>query len=572
MFNEFKSSTYTESQLVEEIFNGLFTIDENKVLHPTKEFYNCEGYVFQPYIIFESNVIRNYIQRNYPEDKRDELLECVGNTIFSFSIISNKIRIKFDKEHIKNPYSDNLNGLVIAMDPKDVNEYPTVSPEYYPKNLYKPNINQEHVYLVKSKEGNESFAPSFPYVSYADGFMSMLNRFYKELGYDKEFSISHLNLYNINRPKVLCIGLCYLVPNSLFEYSTPLNIPNAFDTYHYLKTDELEIVTVNKTPKQVHDVLEYRVNGESDFKVIADKIKREVGFDFENSEMHDAHSEFRIFFINHLKNHFEIEVGRRCIELVVDNFMNDYYFDKLAKEHSQFVAVDIWDLSEKLVEFVVNQDHYRESMPGITIGNAYNCIYRYIQDSIHLEVVSKFLKESKQLVMCSHMGGKYLPVELQCLETGNLYTDLVFTPNIEEYEKHKDLYTKQAIILDNVYLKDTFMKLIDENGKVNYVPVMVGYVGDDTDTVFNFSEKYTEAMNEQMVYLHSDGTVGKAFTNGIPTGRVYSVPLEELNENHKEVHYHLMGTSTNVSIGIYPSTVDFSLTKYYSHDELPSAV
>lgn len=36
MFNEFKSSTYTESQLVEEIFNGLFTIDENKVLHPTK--------------------------------------------------------------------------------------------------------------------------------------------------------------------------------------------------------------------------------------------------------------------------------------------------------------------------------------------------------------------------------------------------------------------------------------------------------------------------------------------------------------------------------------------------------
>ncbi len=252
--------------------------------------------------------------------------------------------------------------------------------------------------------------------------------------------------------------------------------------------------------------------------------------------------------------------------------MNDYYFDKLAKEHSQFVAVDIWDLSEKLVEFVVNQDHYRESMPGITIGNAYNCIYRYIQDSIHLEVVSKFLKESKQLVMCSHMGGKYLPVELQCLETGNLYTDLVFTPNIEEYEKHKDLYPKQAIILDNVYLKDTFMKLIDENGKVNYVPVMVGYVGDDTDTVFNFSEKYTEAMNEQMVYLRSDGTVGKAFTNGIPTGRVYSVPLEELNENHKEVHYHLMGTSTNVSIGIYPSTVDFSLTKYYSHDELPSAV
>lgn len=136
--------------------------------------------------------------------------------------------------------------------------------------------------------------------------MSMSNRFYKELGYDKEFSISHLNLYNINRPKVLCIGLCYLVPNSLFEYSTPLSIPNAFDTYHYLKTNELEIVTVNKTPKQVHDVLEYRVNGESDFKVIADKIKREVGFDFENSEMHDAHSEFRIFFINHLKNHFEI--------------------------------------------------------------------------------------------------------------------------------------------------------------------------------------------------------------------------------------------------------------------------
>lgn len=174
--------------------------------------------------------------------------------------------------------------------------------------------------------------------------------------------------------------------------------------------------------------------------------------------------------------------------------------------------------------------------------------------------------------MCSHMGGKYLPIELQCLETGDLYSDLVFTPNLEEYEKYKDSYPKQAIILDNVYVKDTLMKLIDENGKINYVPVMVGYVSDDTDVVFNFSEEYIDAMNEQMVYLRSDGTIDKAFTNGTPTGRVYSVPLEELNENHKEVHYHLLGSSASVSIGIYPSTVDFSLTKYYSREELPSAV
>lgn len=165
-----------------------------------------------------------------------------------------------------------------------------------------------------------------------------------------------------------------------------------------------------------------------------------------------------------------------------------------------------------------------------------------------------------------------MPVELQTFETGNEFRDKILTPNPEEYEKHKDSYPKQAIILDNMYAKDTLMKLIDVNGKVNYVPVMVGYVSDDTDIAFNFSEEYIKAMNKQMVYLRSDGTVAEAFTNGTPTGRVYSVPLEELNENYKEVHYHLMGSSACVSIGIYPSTVDFSLTKYYPREELPNAV
>lgn len=360
--------------------------------------------------------------------------------------------------------------------------------------------------------------------------------------------------------------------NHFFEYSTVLDIPSLFGTYRYTKTDELEIIVVNKTSKQLHDVLHYQTGEKSDFKAFADKIKEEVNFDFDNAELHEAYNEDYIFFVNHFGKRLSKQVGKRCVEAIVDNFMEDYYFEKLAKNHTQFIGVDIWNLSEKLVEFVVNKDHYRESMPGINIGIAYRCLHHYIHYSNHLEIVSKYLERPRKLVMCSHMGGKYLPVELQCLETGNLYTNLVFTPNREEYEKHKDSYPKNAIILDNVYLKDTFMKLIDENGKVRYTPVLVGYVSDDTDIVFSFGKKYTDAMNKQMVYLRSDGTVDQAFTDGTPTGRVYSVPLEELNENHKEVHYHLMGSSANVSVGIYPSTVNFSLTKYYSANELPKAI
>lgn len=571
MFGEFKPSNDIQSQLVEDVFRDLFTIDENNVLHPTEEFDNCEGCIGHPYLVFESSVVKNYIQRNYPENKSGMLLEFIDDPVFSFINFGNKIRLKLAEHQVKNPYSDNIAGIVIALDPKDISDNSEPVLDDQPDLVYRPDTNRDHVYLIKSKEANESYALSFADVSYAYRFMVKLKQFYKELGYDKEFSIEHLNLYKINNPKVLCIGLCYLVPNSLFEHSTPLDVSSLFETYHYLKTDELEMVIIRKNSKQVNDVLQYRLYGESDFNAIVNKVKEEVDFDFKGAYFHETFNDEYIFFTQY-RDLFRKEVGQRCIDLVIDRFMEDYYFDKLANGYSQFVAVDIWDLSEKLLEFIVNQDHYRESMPGITIGDAYKCLSGYIRDSKHLEIASKYLKESKQLVMCSHMGGKYLPVELQCLETGSLYTNLVFTPNPEEYEKYKDSYPKNAFILDNVYLKDTLMKLIDETGKVRYTPVLVGYVSDDTDIAFNFSDEYIKAMNKQMVYLRSDGTVGQAFTGGIPTGRVYSVPLEELNENYKEVHYHLMGRSANVSIGIYPSNVDFSLTKYYSRKELPSAV
>lgn len=571
MFGEFKPSNDIQSQLVEDVFRDLFTIDENNVLHPTEEFHNCEGCIGHPYLVFESSVVKNYIQRNYPENKSGMLLEFIDDPVFSFINFGNKIRLKLAERQVKNPYSDNIAGIVIALDPKDINDNSTPILDDHPDLVYRPDTNRDHVYLVKSKEASESYALSFADVSYAYRFMVKLKQFYKELGYDKEFFIEHLNLYKINNPKVLSIGLCYLVPNSLFEYSTHLDISSLFETYHYFKTDELEMVIIRKNSKQVHDVLQYRLYGESDFNAIVNKVKEEVDFDFKGAYFHETFNDEYIFFTQY-RDLFRKEVGQKCIDLVLDKFMDDYYFDKLANDRSRFVAVDIWDLAEKLLEFVVNQDHYRESMPGITIGTAYSCINEYIRKSKHLEIITKFLGGFKRLVMCSHMGGKYLPVELQTFETGNEFHKNILTPNPEEYEKHKDSYAKQAIILDRVYLKDTLMKLTGQDGIVRYVPAMVGYVSDDTDFVFNFDEKYTEAMNEQMVYLCSDGTVGKAFTDGTPTGRVFSVPLKTLKENHEEVHYHFMGSSANVSIGIYPSYVDFSLTKYYTREELPSAV
>lgn len=580
MFGVFKPSTDISIQLVEDVFRDLFTIDENNVLHPTEEFDICEGLTCSPYIVLESSVVENYIKRNYPEDKIDTLLEVV-NKKTSFVCFINKVMTKLEELRIKNTYSDNTYGIMIALDPKDLNDNPPPIADNYPDFVYLPDINREHVYLVKSKEGNELFVPSFPYVSFAYGFMLKLKQFYKELGYDKEFTIEHLNLYKINNPKALCIGFCYLIPNSLFEYGTPLDIPGLFETYHYVKTDELEMVIVRKNYKLINEIFQYRLEGESnfnklvgpsEFSKIVNKVNEEIDFDFITAELHSERNEEYIFFINYYSGPFIKEVGQRCIDLVIDRFMDDYYFDKLANSQSQFVAVDIWDLSEKLVEFVVNQDHYRESMPGITFGTAYSCISEYIRRSKHLEIIPKFLGSFKRLIMCSHMGGKYLPVELQTFETGNEFHKNILTPNPEEYEKHKDSYAKQAIILHRVYLKNTLMKSTGQDGITRYVPVMVGYVSDDTDFVFNFDKKYIDAMNEQMVYLRSDGTIDKAFTNGTPTGRVFSVPLEELNENHEEVHYHLIGSSANVSVGIYPSEVDFSLTKYYPTDKLPSAV
>ncbi len=571
MFKLSESTSHVTEPLIEDVFRDLFTIDENKVLHPTKEFDDCEGFICRPYMVLESSVVENYIKRNYPEDKIDTLLEIVNKSIPFVGFI-NKVMMKLEQLRIKNTYSDNTNGIMIALDPKDLNDSPPPIADNYTDLVYIPDVNREHVYLVKSKEGNESFVPSFPYVSYAYGFMLKLKQFYKELGYDKEFTIEHLNLYKINNPKALCIGFCYLIPDSLFEYGTTLDIPGLFETYRYVKTDELEMVIMRKNHKQINDIFQYRLLEEGEFSKIANKVKEEVDFDFITAEMHTERNEEYTFFVSYSSGPFIKEVGRRCIDLVLDRFMDEYYFNKLANSQSQFVAVDIWDLAEKLLEFVVNQDHYHESMPGITIGTAYNCINEYIRKSKHLEIITKFLGGFKRLVMCSHMGGKYLPVELQTFETGNEFHKNILTPNPEEYEKHKDSYAEQAIILDRVYLKDTLMKLTGQDGITRYVPVMVGYVSDDTDFVFNFDKKYIDAMNEQMVYLRSDGTIDKAFTDGTPTGRVFSVPLEKLKENHDEVHYHFAGTMANVSIGIYPSNVDFSLTKYYSREELPSAV
>lgn len=60
----FKPNTDISNQLVEDVFRDLFTIDENKVLHPTKEFDICEGFICSPYMVLESSVVENYIKRN----------------------------------------------------------------------------------------------------------------------------------------------------------------------------------------------------------------------------------------------------------------------------------------------------------------------------------------------------------------------------------------------------------------------------------------------------------------------------------------------------------------------------
>lgn len=174
MFDEFKSSNDIQSQLVEDVFRDLFTIDENNVLHPTEEFDNCEGCIGHPYLVFESNVVKNYIQRNYPENKSGMLLEFIDDPVFSFINFGNKIRLKLAERQVKNPYSDNICGIVIALDPKDINDNSEPILDNYSDLVYRPNLRREHVYLVKSKEINEFFAPSFTDVSYAYGFMVKL--------------------------------------------------------------------------------------------------------------------------------------------------------------------------------------------------------------------------------------------------------------------------------------------------------------------------------------------------------------------------------------------------------------
>ena len=308
MFGEFKSSNDIQSQLVEDVFRDLFTIDENNVLHPTEEFDNCEGCIGHPYLVFESSVVKNYIQRNYPENKSGMLLEFIDDPVFSFINFGNKIRLKLAEHQVKNPYSDNIAGIVIALDPKDISDNSEPVLDDHPDLVYRPDTNRDHVYLVKSKEANESYALSFADVSYAYRFMVKLKQFYKELGYDKEFSIEHLNLYKINNPKVLCIGLCYLVPNSLFEHSTPLDVSSLFETYHYFKTDELEMVIIRKNSKQVHDVLQYRLYGESDFNAIVNKVKEEVDFDFKGAYFHETFNDEYIFFTQY-RDLFRKEVG-----------------------------------------------------------------------------------------------------------------------------------------------------------------------------------------------------------------------------------------------------------------------
>lgn len=454
---------------------------------------------------------------------------------------------------------------------------------------YNPTINGNNVFGIRANKNDGSYSTLILFNSLKNAlkFRDRINVFYYLVNCKTKLDIEYFDLNESYKPNAFFTDDFGIADGDGLVNGVKIELIDSTSDYHFQKSENFSIITVNNTFELTNDVFRYSSFGSKYCPgKLMNKIIKETEFDFTNVVVEQDNTGQFLYLINF--NQAKAD-DLHHYEPITDFFMVVYYFNTLGEERSKFVAIDIWDLAVKLSEYV---EYYDFTWPELSkleyvnIGIAYQCIERFVNNSKNLKIITVKFYNHERIVVSDVMGGRYSPTELQVFDNFNDDPVNIWDSDTGSIDTTDKIFEKKAVKLQGVYLKNTFGKKIDKYNKEIYGLINVIITDIDSESIHELDKSLIDFLNENSVYIHTDGSVSKPFENGKPVCPVSDfsffdrILFTNTNESDDEEDFEttfsygydniIQGICSNKIIGefIEVKNVNYEVTKVYQPFEL----
>lgn len=481
--------------------------------------YHCGWFTVIPITMLRSFLVSCLSENDFTSfceyQYRKELTE-------SASVLYMGLVMQLDRLGVKNPYITGKDYLLIATIPIENSNVEENFPHDEICKIYKPKLNGNNVFGIsanKKLEGKYSSLILFNNLSDVVDFCKQLNAFYYLVNCNNVLNVEYFNLNNYYKPLVYSTNKFSFSDDKYLENGVNIDLTNTVQEYHFQKDENISIITANYSLDFMNDVFHYSSFGQSYYPgKLLSKIIKETGFDFTNVVV-ERDCTGQLLFLIDFKNGCKLDTGN-IIDQETDYFISNYY-RAISDKSEGFVAIDIWDLAKKYYEYIKFKSDRDElnDFDYFNIGNAYCYLEKYISNSVRFKIVNI---GCKQIVASNFLCGTYMPVELQAFQYQDYKTSIISSNLIglkPDNEKFKEIFKVKSVRLVNVYRKNTFFESCSygEDGESKhtfYTNAGVVIIGVDKTQIHELDKKLIEELNDEMVYVRSDGTVMQPFENG----------------------------------------------------------
>lgn len=583
--------------LAKKMIFYFFTINSEGILSVNKETCGVLGGNNHGWFsIIPDNEIMSFLRRILPRSQMKSFYgigDCDDRRNHAIESLKTAVKVHLMRLGVKNPYVIQDRYMLFATIPDTNSGLHETDCDLYnvwDSDLkYNPTINGNNVFGIRVNKNDGSYSTLILFNSLKNAlkFRDRINVFYYLVNCKTKLDIEYFDLNDSYRPNAFFTDDFGFVDGDGLENGVKIELVDSTPDYHFQKSENFSIITVNNTFELTNDVFQYSSFG-SEYRPskLLNKIIEETEFDFTNVVVEQDNTGRFLYLINF--NQAKAD-DLHHYDLVTDYFMAMYYFNTLCEERSKFIAVDIWDLAVKLYEYVEYYDFIFSELSKleyVNTGIAYQCIERYVNNSKNLKIITVKFDNHERIVVSDVMGGRYSPTELQVFDNSLDDPVNIWDSDTGSIDTTDKIFEKKAVKLQNVYLKNTFGKKIDKYNKEIYGLISVIITDIDSESIHELDKSLIDFLNEKLVYIHTDGSVSKPFENGKPVCTVSDfsffdyILFTNTNESDDEEDFEtdfrngyeniVQGIYSNKVIGEFVEfkNVNYEVTKVYQPFEL----
>jgi hypothetical protein len=513
--------------LAKKLIFYFFTINSEGILSVNKETCSIFGSNKHGWFsILPDDEIMVFLRRILPRSQMDSFYgigDCDDRRNHVIESLKTAIKVHLMRLGVKNPYVIQDRYMLFITIPDTNSGLHETGCDIYnvwdPDLKYNPTINSNNVFGIRANKIDGSYETLLLFNSLKDAlkFRDRIKVFYYLVNCKTKLDVEYFDLNNSYKPNAFFTDGFGIVDGEGLENGVKIELIDSTPDYHFQKSENFSIITVNNTFELTNDVFQYSSFGSKCRpSKLLNKIIEETEFDFTNVVVEQDNTGRFLYLINF--NQAKAD-DLHHYEPITDFFMAVYYFNTLGEDRTKFVAIDIWDLAVKLSEYVEYYDFIfpeLSKLEYVNIGIAYQCIERFVNNSNNLKIITVKFDDHERIVVSDVMGGRYSPIELQVFDNFSDEPVNIWDSEISNIDPTDKIFEKKAVKLQGVYLKNTFGKKIDKNSKETYGLIRVIITDIDSESIHELDKSLIDFLNENSVYIHTDGSVSKPFENGKP--------------------------------------------------------